>query len=65
MSDYNQRDEYFKMLKDFVAKAANETGHYHRITALAYVADMVDACRQLEVTRMTEIRDSLKKELAS
>ena len=63
MSDYNQRDEYFKMLTDFVAKAAKETGHYHRIKALDNVADMLDACRQLEITRMEETMKA--KELAS
>lgn len=62
---YNQRDEYFNMLADFVAKAANETGHYHRIKALESVADMVDACKELETSRVTtEFLDTCK-ELAS
>jgi len=58
MTEYNQRDEYFKMLQDFVTKAANETGHFHRMKALENVANMLDACEKLEINRMTKLMDN-------
>ncbi len=63
MTEYNQRDAYFEMLKDFVAKAQKETGHYHRLKALESIADMVAACRQLENNDAEETMKA--KELAS
>ncbi len=54
MSEYCQRTEYFKLLKDFVDAAETARGDYHRARALTAVDVMVKACQQLEANRIKD-----------